>query len=45
MIGLGPHTMSTGDWVFIAVLQLQLALILLVVFAVRLAPPPAVGGL
>jgi hypothetical protein len=42
VIGLGPHTMSTGDWIFIAVLQL--ALILLVVFAVRLAPPPAVGG-
>ncbi len=35
MIGLGPHTMSTGDWVFIAVLQL--VLILLAVFAVWFA--------
>lgn len=35
MIGLGPHRMSTGDWVFIA--ALQLALILLAVFAVWFA--------
>jgi hypothetical protein len=34
VIGLGPHTMSTGDW-FIAVVQL--ALILLAVFAVWFA--------
>jgi hypothetical protein len=35
VIGLGPHPMSTGDWVFIAVLQLTL--ILLAVFAVWFA--------
>jgi hypothetical protein len=35
VIGLGPHTMSTGDWVFIAVVQL--ALILLAVFALWFA--------
>lgn len=35
MIGLGPHTMSTGDWIFVAVLQLTL--IPLAVFAVWLA--------
>ena len=24
MIGLGPHTMSTGDWVFVVALQVGL---------------------
>ena len=24
MIGLGPHTMSIGDWVFVAALQVGL---------------------
>ncbi len=27
MIGLGPHEMTTGDWVFVAVLQLTLVLL------------------
>jgi hypothetical protein len=35
VIGLGPHGMTTGDWFFVAVLQL--ALILLGVFAIWLA--------
>ncbi len=35
MIDLGPHTMGTGDWVFVAVFQL--GLIALAVFAIRLA--------
>jgi hypothetical protein len=26
MIGLGPHTMSTADWVFLGGLQVALAL-------------------
>lgn len=26
MIGLGPHTMSSADWVLVAVLQVGLAL-------------------
>ncbi len=35
MIGLGPHTMSVGDWVFVA--ALQLGLIALAVSAIWLA--------
>jgi len=35
MIGLGPHTMSAGDRIFLAVLQVSL--VLLAVFAVWLA--------
>ena len=35
MIGLGPHTMSTGDWVF--VVALQVGLIALAVLAIWLA--------
>ena len=35
MIGLGPHTMSTGDWVF--VVALQVGLIALAVTAIWLA--------
>lgn len=27
MIGLGPHAMSAGDWTFLAVLQLSVALL------------------
>ena len=26
MIGLGPHTMSAGDWIYVAILQLGLLL-------------------
>ena len=32
MIGIGPHTMTTGDWIFVGVLQV--GLIVLAVFAV-----------
>ena len=35
MIGLGPHAMSTADWVFVAVLQV--GLVLAASFAVWLA--------
>jgi hypothetical protein len=35
MIGLGPHTMSTADWVFVAVLQV--GLVPAAVFAVYVA--------
>ena len=35
MIGLGPHAMNTGDWIFVA--ALQLGLIALAVLAVYLA--------
>ena len=35
MIGLGPHTMTVGDWVFLV--ALQVGLVLAAVFAVRLA--------
>jgi len=35
MIGVGHHTMTAGDWVFLALLQA--GLILLAVFAVWLA--------
>jgi hypothetical protein len=35
MIGLGPHTMSTADWVFVAILQV--GLVLAAVFAVYVA--------
>ena len=35
MIGLGPHTMTTGLWVFVALLQV--GLIALAVFAVWFA--------
>jgi hypothetical protein len=35
MIGLGPHTMSTGDWVFVA--ALQVGLVALAVVAIWLA--------
>ena len=44
MIGLGPHTMSAGDWIFLA--ALQLILVLVAVFAVWLAvraPGPRSG--
>jgi hypothetical protein len=43
MMGVGPHTMSTGDWVFIAVLQLVLILLALcaVWFAARMTRPGA----
>lgn len=41
MIGLGPHAMGAGDWVFLAVLQLSLVLSALfaVWLAVRAARP------
>lgn len=32
MIGLGPHTMSAGGWIFLVVLQVSL--VLLAAFAV-----------
>lgn len=35
MIGLGQHTMSAGDWVFLTILQLSL--VLLATFGVWLA--------
>ncbi len=35
MIGLGPHTMTAGDWVFLV--ALQIGLIALAVFAILLA--------
>lgn len=35
MIGIGPHTMTTGDWVFVA--ALQVGLIAFAVFAIWLA--------
>jgi hypothetical protein len=35
MIGLGPHTMSPGDWVLLAILQLSL--LLFAAFALWLA--------
>lgn len=41
MIGLGPHTMTVGDWIFIAVLQLSLVLfaVLALWWAVRATRP------
>lgn len=42
MIGLGPHTMSTGDWVFVALLQL--GLIMLAAFAISLVVHITRGG-
>ena len=35
MIGLGPHSMGTGDWIF--VVALQVGLIALAVLAIWLA--------
>lgn len=35
MIGLGPHTMSTADWVFLG--ALQVGLVLAAVFAIYVA--------
>jgi hypothetical protein len=35
MIGLGPHEMGAGDWIFLA--ALQLSLVLLAIVAVWLA--------
>ena len=31
-MGLGPHTMSTGDWVFVALLQLGLVVLAALAF-------------
>ena len=42
MIGLGSHTMSTADWVFVALLQF--GLILLTAFAIWLAVRITRGG-
>jgi hypothetical protein len=35
VIGLGPHTMTTGDWIFVA--ALQVALVVATAFAIWLA--------
>ena len=42
MIGLGPHTMSTADWVFVALVQL--GLVMLAAFAIWLAARITRGG-
>ena len=42
MIGLGPHTMSSGDWLFIALLQI--GLVGLAAFALWLAVRITRGG-